>query len=511
MKKLLVTLLTIVMVLSIAIPAFADETSNVADVTGSITLNKVMDGADYGVYRLLDLVYNEDKTSYTYTIAAGWEGFFATSDAKTYFAVSSNNENYVSWIGGDSDEAPAEFAKLALAYAKANDIAPTQVGKVENGVAAENTQMKVEVSATGSVTGKFDNLPLGYYLVDSSIGALCSLKTTDPNAYLEVKNGVPTVDKQVQEDSTENWGNTNSADIGQTVNFRTTITVHAGAENYVLHDTMSAGLTFTGVTKIEVVIPQVSTTDITSTEGTNFEVVTDGLTSGCTFEVVFSDDFCDTLDTNTRLVVYYSAVINENAVINGEGNPNETWLEYGDHHLTTHDKTQTYTYRFDVVKTDGTGELLNGAEFDFYSFIKKEGGVKEYTLFNLIWDENLDAYRPAKTGETGSSSIVVTDGYVKIIGLDNGDYAIKETEAPVGYQIVDKYFEITISDSNHEAQFDADNKYTIGGINVVNQAGTKLPETGGTGTVIFVTLGAIAMLGTGVLLFAKKRMSQIAE
>jgi LPXTG-motif cell wall-anchored protein len=38
-----------------------------------------------------------------------------------------------------------------------------------------------------------------------------------------------------------------------------------------------------------------------------------------------------------------------------------------------------------------------------------------------------------------------------------------------------------------------------------------LPETGGMGTVIFVVLGTVAVLGTGVVLFTKKRFAQIAE
>ena len=73
------------------------------------------------------------------------------------------------------------------------------------------------------------------------------------------KNGKPTFDLQVEEDSTKQYGKKNTAEFGQTINFRATINVHAGAQNYVLHDKMSAGLTFQGVTKIEHVIPGTST------------------------------------------------------------------------------------------------------------------------------------------------------------------------------------------------------------------------------------------------------------
>lgn len=64
-----------------------------------------------------------------------------------------------------------------------------------------------------------------------------------PNVTIKEKNGKPTVDKQVEEGSS--YGKTNDANIGDTVNFKTTITVTDGNPvAYILHDKMSAGLTF---------------------------------------------------------------------------------------------------------------------------------------------------------------------------------------------------------------------------------------------------------------------------
>ena len=47
----------------------------------------------------------------------------------------------------------------------------------------------------------------------------------------------------------------------------------------------------------------------------------------------------------------------------------------------------------------------------------------------------------------------------------------------------------------------------IAGITVANNKGATLPETGGMGTTIFYALGSILVLGAGVLLVVKKRMS----
>ena len=136
-------------------------------------------------------------------------------------------------------QASAKFAKLALAYAKENGIDPVRSTENEDDF----------VSVEGGI--RFENLELGYYLLDSTMGALCGLTTTNPNAAIRAKNSAPTIDKQVLEDSTNQYGDSNTADIGQTVSFRTTINVHAGAESYILHDKMSAGLTFESVTKID--------------------------------------------------------------------------------------------------------------------------------------------------------------------------------------------------------------------------------------------------------------------
>ncbi|MBM6687059.1 hypothetical protein H9X89_16030, partial [Faecalicatena contorta] len=83
----------------------------------------------------------------------------------------------------------------------------------------------------------------GYYLVDTTVGTLCSLNTTNPDAVMEEKNDLPGINKEVKEDSTDSWGDENTAEIGQTVEFQTTISAKPGAESYVLHDVMSAGLT----------------------------------------------------------------------------------------------------------------------------------------------------------------------------------------------------------------------------------------------------------------------------
>ena len=291
MKKILSIALVLILLLTVA---FAETTG------GSITINDAVVGQTYTIYQILDLEsYNASANAYAYKATTAWSTFINSDAIKgTYVAVDA--QGYVTWKDGAD---AAAFAKAAQKYAKDNSI--TNQGSV--------TATTTTVSFTG--------LDLGYYLVDTTLGTLCSLDTTNPNVVMEEKNEVPTNVKTVQEDSTNNYGDKNDADIGQTVNFKSTITAQAGAENYVFHDTMSAGLTYTGVTGI--------TLNGTAVDASNY-TVTAPAADGDTFDVTFTQAFCDTLKANDKIVISYSATLNENAVIAGEGNPNTSKVSYGD-------------------------------------------------------------------------------------------------------------------------------------------------------------------------------------
>lgn len=480
MKRMASLLMALVMALSLAVPVMA------ADETGSITINGVSDTTTYDIYRLLDLQsYDKDKKTYSYRVNSAWKTFFATDEAKAY--ISLDADGFATWVGDEEDEARiAAFAKLALAYAKANNITP---------VKSSATEGQFEISGT---SGVFSNLALGYYLVDSTMGALCGLTTTNPDASIQAKNGQPTIDKQVKEDSTNKWGESNSADIGQTVEFCATISVHAGAQNYVFHDKMDPGLTYTRVSKIEHVVPSENkTTEVPQDQYYNIIVATE-ITDECTFEIHFTQSFCDHLKTNDKVIIYYEAVLNNNAVIANPGNVNEAWLTYGEGNETTHDTTTTYTYQFDIVKTDSQNTLIDGAEFRIYDAATGGNEVK----VKLQRDGTYLRYY----GEEGGDVIKVKDGKVRVKGFDNGTYYLEETKSPNGYNQLSARKEFTIADANLDSVFNGDIYSTGSGVHVVNKAGTMLPETGGMGTTLFYVLGGVLVIGAGVALVTKKRM-----
>lgn len=466
-KRIASVLLALVMALSLITTAFA------AGETGSITIDNAVVGQTYTIYQILDLEsYNKDSGAYAYKATAAWRDFINGADVKSVY-VNVDAQGYVTWA---KDADVAAFAKLAQKYA------------ADHNIANQGTK------TADSTTVGFTNLDLGYYLVDSTLGTICSLDTTNPSVTIKEKNSQPTVDKQVQENSNGTWGDTNDANIGDTVNFKTTINVVDGQpKNYVLHDKMSNGLTF-DAGSVEVKIG-----DRTLTPGSDYTLIANPK-DGCTFEIGFKENV---LKPNDVVIVTYSATLNDKAVIHPEPNTNETKLVYGEGSETTWDKTETFTYQFDLVKTKTDKTVLDGAEFKLYD--AKTGG-NEIALI----DEGNGVYRVATAAEKAAEGFVsatIKAGKVTIKGLDSGTYYLEETKAPAGYNVLAERVEVKIDHANLTATVEG-GTYVSGGVQVINQTGAELPSTGGIGTTIFYVVGGLLVVVAGVLLVTRKRMSK---
>ena len=98
-----------------------------------------------------------------------------------------------------------------------------------------------------------------------------------------------------------------------------------------------------------------------------------------------------------------------------------------------------------------------------------------------------------------NATVFTTDpnGAAEITGLKNGTYTVMETKAPDGYVLAINGTDVTINDANGTAS-----------ISNTKGSTTPLPETGGVGTVLFITFGMIAVVVTGVFLVTNKRMSK---
>ena len=512
MKKLVSLMIALVMVFSMATVAFAAEEELGSITIQNITLVEEEQGesvvmvlpAEYSIYRILNLgSYDKTLGNYSYEICDGWEDFFAEgSEALNYVTVRDNK--YVAARQTFTDAQAPEFAALAIDYAESHGITAVKTTK--------NTDDYTMTSENGKATIEFEDLPLGYYLVDSTLGSLCGLTTTNPDASIVAKNHPPKIDKQVQEDShveagsEQTYGKENSADIGQVVRFNTTVTIAAGAENYVVHDKMSEGLTFV---EIESIMHNSTSKASVPLDPGYYNLVEDPA-DDCTFEIVFTDAFHKNVKDTDTIVIVYTAILNEKAVIYDGVNTNEAWLSYGDDLDTTHSVTETETFAFDLVKTDDQNRLIDGAEFRIYDSANAGNEIP------VIWDAEKNAYRRALEGEVpvgGLPAIVVEDGKIRVVGFDNGTYYLHETKAPAGYNELTARQAFVINNNNLNAQFNShDGSLSAGsGVQVKNRTGSMLPETGGMGTVMFVTFGMFTVLAAGVLLVTKKRMSMIED
>ena len=485
--RILALLLALVLCLGLSVTAFATEAEQATN--GSITVNNAVNGQTYTIYRILELEsYNatEGQEAYSYKAASDAWSTFINSDAIKNHYVKVDDQGYVTWVTGAE---PADFAKLALAYAQnpANNITH----------AANET-----TTATGT-TVTFNALPLGYYLVDSTVGTLCALHTTKPSMTVNDKHETPAIDKLVKENSTGNFGKVNDADIGDTVDFQVTIDAKTGAQNYVFHDTMSAGLTFN---KNSVVVKK-GTADVTAEGNYSVKTTTAELTDNCTFEVAFTDTFCNSLTNADTIVITYSATLNNQAVIAGTGNDNTGKLTYGEKNdlTTAPSTTKTYTWDFEVLKFGNGNEqkVLKGAEFVVLSQDKQQVA--------RIEDGKITGWKTAPadlTAENVTGSVLTTNdqGKIDVAGLDAGTYYLHEVKAPDGYNKMKDDKEFTISRT--EDATDSSMSYNKLTVKVENLSGTILPSTGGMGTTIFYVLGGILAVGAAVLLVTKKRMER---
>ncbi|MGN1457743.1 MAG: SpaH/EbpB family LPXTG-anchored major pilin [Acutalibacteraceae bacterium] len=475
LKKFAGVVLAIMIAFAMSIPAFAAQEGTLTG--GSITVSNAKANQTYNIYQIMCLEsYNKDAGTYTYKANSAWETWLRTQTSY----VSFDAQGYITWV---TDADPEAFAKAALTEAK----------RTGSGITADGTNTP---SSDGEIT--FSGLKLGYYLVDTTVGTLCSLNTTNPTMSVTDKNKLPTNTKTVSDSEDGTYSQENDVNIGDTVYFKSTIDAKKGAQNYVLHDKMDAGLTFGGTVTV--------TKGGTAVDVGNYSLVTSGLTDGCKFEVRFTQAFCDTLVDTDTLVVSYSAVLNENAVIGTEGNKNTSYLTYGDNATSTGDSTTTTkTWSVNVFKyavKDSADIALSGAKFQLTT-----DGTNAIALI----DKGSNTYRKAKSGETGTITEITTDttGKFKIEGLDSGAYKLVETVAPAGYNKLSGPVDFSISGTDGSVTYGGN---TVDEVKVLNQAGSQLPTTGGIGTTIFYVVGgSVIAVALVLLVVRKRRQSKVAD
>lgn len=490
-KKFASLLLALVMALALTVPAFG------ADETYTITINDTTEGHTFTAYQ----IFAGDLSDSTLSNIVWGSG---VNTAKEGFPFANTT-------------AAAKAKSLTTtsdAEAFAEAIAPYL------GTAAGNATV-----AKNATTCEISGLEAGYYLVkNTAVPAEDGVYTyylmkIVKSITIAPKADVPKVTKKVQDTNdstgeTSGWKDSADYDIGDSVPFQLTATLADNVSVYdtykvVFHDTLSKGLTYNGDAKVY----------IGSTETNGFTVTSTVNADGTTTLTVSCDDVKDQGAGNSSVItVEYTAKLNESATVGSAGNTNKVKLEYSNNPNnsgtgnnetgnTPEDTVVVFTYKTIINKVDGEKAALTGAAFKLEKKIKGEAGTED--TWTPVKEFTVDKANPLSSFEFS--------------GLDDGIYKLTETVTPAGYNTIDP-IEFTIS-AEHATESAAptltslSGNATVGEIiftpnttagsltaDVVNQAGTVLPETGGMGTTLFYILGSVLVLGAGVLLVVKKRM-----
>ena len=433
------------------------------------------------------------------------EGSTATNTYKVYrvFDATSDGENTnISYkLNANHTTAPAGFSVDEGGNVKYHDSEATTLSQDDiNAIKAYVTDKDIVATVTTTATDKeftLSNLPYGYYYISTTTGTLVTVDSTNPSVTVQDKNEVPTLDKKitgVTDGKLDDDGKKALAQVGTTVNYEATITIGKGAEGYVFHDDMGAGLKLvTGSIVVDDNDDKVPASDINYTLSTN--------TKDDTIYIEFDDTYIGKLAERTVITISYDATVTSDALtFQSVDGKNTASLDYG-HSTGTNStptkETEVHNAKLTVTKVEpvegstmeykplaGAGFVLKNAAGKFYQ--------KDTSTGKLIvnW---VDA-------EKDATELLTTDtsNILEFTGLPNGTYILIEKTTPRGYnQAPNEEFTVAGGDYTKE-NLEQERR-------VVNNKGIELPSTGGMGTVAFAVVGLIVMAGAAVTLIIKKR------
>ena len=450
MKKIFALLIAMVMVLGMSTNVLA-ETGTPA--TGTITItppNGATGTNTYKIYKVFDATVNSTTGAVAYKLLDGC----ADTDVPDGFTAA---RGYITSAPDSLDDqatALANYGKKVLVDT---------------------------VSTSGTATGTSKSLDPGYYYIETSTGTAVYVNAGG-NIQVSDKNVIPTVKKSAGTEYSDDAKKAIAA-VGTDQKFTAVITKTHGAKNVVFTDTM------TNMTYNDDVVITVSS----GTAPSETEAVVAKTDTG--FTVTFTDAYIAKLVDDTEITLKYSGKITSDAL---SVNPakNTATLTSGDNGSsnTDTDEVEVYNAKITVNKTDDKNQPLPGAKFKLKNKDGKyyAGATQDGTA---NWTENgieVEAIE-VTTGTTKTYTAVFT-------GLGAGEYTLEESTVPEGYnKAADQT--ITVSDddfttANLEQKAD-----------VVNNAGSTLPSTGGMGTTLFYIIGAILVVGAGIVLVTRRRMN----
>ena len=539
LKKVMALILAMVMVLAMgSLTAFAESKLSITITNTNESIS--IDGKTYNAYKLFDSTHIGDAYAYTMSTSSQFYNAELVSEEtapqgslaellRTYFTFTA--------VSGDTSKVNVE-PKDGFDEVQARIFADAIQGFLDDKI---STASAVATDETAVISLDGDGAGTGYYIVTGEAAPTDSTSTEkvvsaviitneNPSADISPKAGIPTLDKKitavkegqsvVADAVLDDAGKAAVAKVGSIVSYELDSIVPdlTGYSDYTFTfgDTITEGLDYDKESFV-LTIDGTPVTDIEPAFGADDK----------SFTLTIPYSTLSQYDAGDKIVLTYNAVVNADS-LNYDYVKNTADLTYSnDPYSDTTNKTpekETYVVNINIavnkVAGSESGEKLANAEFILY----RNSGSDEKEYYK--WDETKNVV--TWTTETDADKFT-TDDQGKLTqpirGLDKGTYYLVETKAPAGYNLLKDPIEIIINVTEEDGQvIYTSNEATItnGTINladvqnsnqpvatitVINQSGTELPSTGGTGTTIFYILGSILVIGAGILLITKKRMS----
>ena len=451
MKKFVSILLAAMLLFALAATAMAAET-----VTITVTEQDDQNAAPetYTAYKILDATKTSDLTSAA-SVAVGDSGISYTVPV---LADTTKQAAYETALG-------EYFTIVTPAGSTVKTVTGFKSGKTADQTSASDLLAAAKAAGISGVNvpvGTATTLPVGYYVIESSLGSQLILLTT--NMSIEQKNYYPSFTKAFDATPAGDTADAN-AKIDDTIEYVITVTVPETVDkDIIIHDTLASGLQFVALGTVE------NGTASVNTAGTEFTV--------------------PATNAGKTVTIHYTAKLTS-AARSGNNYTNTAYLTYSNYQSVTQ-QTVTKTNKITVNKYKAdTTELLPGAVLQ----LQDANG----NPIKLMADGA--NYRLATAEEAAGTSAVdrftTTNAAIVIEGIDSDlAYKVAELEAPSGYNPITEATDIPANAGNDSTAV------------LRNYSGTVLPSTGSIGTTIFYVIGGLLIVAAGVLLITKKRMSR---